>query len=196
VAKKCRTSIQVGFHIWHLNSFSPFFRAEQDYATFAKTADFLKIVAYNSCGGSRYVTYNDVVASTLFADVPKDQLLQIYNRWLDFPNEAPFDKLSKAGMSTDYVAREVKRALRGVRGSSCEIYAGLDIDISTNTATDVNQNTMVPEDAYAKTIAALESGAQGVVFSRRYAEMQLTNLAAGGKAARDFDTLHISEQST
>jgi hypothetical protein len=55
---------------------------------------------------------------------------------------------------------------------------------------------MVPEDAYAKTIAALESGAQGVVFSRRYAEMQLTNLAAGGKAARDFDTLHISEQST
>src|SRR5581483_3167764 len=35
-AKQCRSEVQVGFHIWHNNSFSPFFRAEQDYAAFAK----------------------------------------------------------------------------------------------------------------------------------------------------------------
>jgi len=185
-AKQSRPSIQVGFHIWHLNSFSPFFRAEQDYAAFTKVADFLKIAAYNNCGGSRYVTYNDVVASTLFGDVPKEQLLSLYNRWLDYPNEAPIDRLPKTGMSPDYVAREMKRALKGVQGTACKIYGGLDIDISTNTPTDVNRNTMVPEDAYASTSAALKAGADGVVFSRRYAEMKLTNLAGAGKAVRDF----------
>src|SRR5207237_7748643 len=53
-AKKSRSGVQVGFHIWHTNSFSPFFRAEQDYAAFAKVADFLKIVVYNNCAGPRY----------------------------------------------------------------------------------------------------------------------------------------------
>jgi hypothetical protein len=36
-AKKSRASVQVGFHIWHVNSFSPFFRAEQNYPEFAKS---------------------------------------------------------------------------------------------------------------------------------------------------------------
>ena len=53
-AKTSRPAAPVGFHIWHANSFAPFFRAEQDYAKFATCADELKIVAYNLCGGPRY----------------------------------------------------------------------------------------------------------------------------------------------
>lgn len=43
-----------------------------------------------------------------------------------------------------------------------------------------------PEDVYASTTAALRAGADGVVFSRKYSEMRLANLAAGGRAVRDY----------
>jgi hypothetical protein len=179
-AKASRPSVQVGFHIWHLNSFSPFFRAEQNYAEFAKSADFLKIVMYNNCGGPRYAGYLDNVASTLFGDVPKDDLLQLYNAWLGFGDEASLDKLPSAGLSADYVARESRRAIAGVAGTQCQIYPGLDIDIPT----EKGEKRTSPDDVYAATTAALKAGAPGVIFSRKYSEMNLANLAAGGRAVR------------
>ena len=72
-AKAARPATEVGFHIWHQNSFSPFFRAEQDYAAFAQVADFLKIVVYNNCGGPRYATRVRNHAATIFRDVPADE---------------------------------------------------------------------------------------------------------------------------
>ena len=47
----------IGWHVWHNNSFSPFYRAEQDYADFSRYADFLKVVIYNFCGGERLAQY-------------------------------------------------------------------------------------------------------------------------------------------
>ena len=181
-AKESRPSVQVGFHLWHLNSFSPFFRAEQNYAEFAKTADFLKIVVYNNCGGPRYAGYLDNVGATLFGDVPPDDLLRLYNAWLGFGNEAPLDKLPTAGLSADYVFRESKRAIAGVTGTRCQIYPGLDVDIPT----EKGEKRTAPEDVYASTMAALGSGAGGVIFSRKYSEMNLANLAAGGRAVKEF----------
>ena len=181
-AKKNRPAVQVGFHLWHLNSFSPFFRAEQNYAEFAKVADYLKIVAYNNCGGPRYSVYLDNVASTLFRDVPPDDLLRLYNSWLGFGPEASLDKLPSAGLSADYVYRESRRAIAGVAGTRCKIYPGLDIDIPT----EQGEKRTSPDDVYASTTAALQSGADGVIFSRKYSEMRLANLAGGGKAVRDF----------
>jgi hypothetical protein len=49
-AKSIAPSKGIGWHIWHNNSFSPFYRAEQDYGEFQKYADFLKVVIYNLCG--------------------------------------------------------------------------------------------------------------------------------------------------
>src|SRR5690348_11948566 len=57
VAKSIRRDCAVGWHIWHNNSFSPFYRAEQDYAEFQKYSDFLKVVLYNNCGGPRLASY-------------------------------------------------------------------------------------------------------------------------------------------
>jgi len=37
-------------------------------------------------------------------------------------------------------------------------------------------------------LAALHSGAPGVVISRKYAEMKLTNLAAAGEALQEFES--------
>ena len=180
-AKKSRSDIQVGFHIWHNNSFSPFFRAEQDYAAFAKVADFLKIVVYNNCGGPRYASYIDNMASGILHDLPKDEVLQLNNQWLNYTNEAPLDKLPTAGLSADYVFRETKRALDDVAGTSCKIYPGIDIDVPTESG----QKKTSPEDVYAATTAGLKAGAHGVLFSRKYSEMKLANLSAGGKAVRE-----------
>ena len=49
--KRVRPGLQVGFHIEHVNSFNPIFRAMRSYADLATKADFLKVVVYNNCGG-------------------------------------------------------------------------------------------------------------------------------------------------
>src|SRR5581483_816067 len=171
-AKKSRPDVQVGFHIWHNNSFSPFFRAEQEYSEFAKTADFLKIVLYNNCGGPRYANYIENIGTTIFADLPKEEVLHLHNLWLGYGAEAPLDKLPTAGLSADYVGRETRRALADVGGKT-RIYPGIDIDVPTAAG----QKKTAPEDVYAATATALNAGADGVLFSRKYSEMRLANLS-------------------
>jgi hypothetical protein len=51
--KSIKPSIGVGWHIWHNNSFSPIYRAEQDLSELNKYSDFLKMVMYHNCGGER-----------------------------------------------------------------------------------------------------------------------------------------------
>ncbi len=184
-AKRSRPVVQVGFHIWHVNSFSPFYRAEQNYAEQAKTADFLKIVVYNNCGGPRYVNYLDNVGSTIFRDVPKQDLERLHNLWLDYPAEAPVDKLATTGLSSDYVYRETRRALTSVSGQGkpgCAIYPGIDIDIPTGQG----EKQTSPEEVHDATAAALKAGAEGLIYSRKYSEMRLANLTAGGQAVREY----------
>jgi hypothetical protein len=65
--KGVKQSLQVGFHIEHVNSFNPFYRATRSYEELAKKADFLKVVAYNICGGERYANFIKNIGSTVFA---------------------------------------------------------------------------------------------------------------------------------
>jgi hypothetical protein len=181
VAKKSRPDAQVGFHIWHANSFAPFFRAEQDYAKFATCADELKIVAYNICGGPRYAGAIDTIHNTVFRDLSRDEVLNFFNRILNYDQEKPLDELPKSGLSADYVARETRRAVDDVAGK-CRILPGIDIDIPTGH----DQKKTTPQDVYDATTAALKAGASGVIFSRKYSEMRLDNLSGGGRAVKDF----------
>jgi hypothetical protein len=179
--KSVRKNLQVGFHIEHVNSFNPIFRATRSYEELGKKADFLKVVVYNNCGGERYAHFIQNIGSTVFRDVPKEELLSFDNHLLNYGKEAPLDELATAGLSPDYVFRETQRAIAGVKGE-CRIVPGIDIGIPT-AATSRKAS---PEDTYAATAAALKAGADGVLFSRKYSEMRLANLAAGGKAVRDF----------
>ncbi len=120
----------MGFHIEHVNSFNPIFRATRSYADLAGKSDFLKIVVYNNCGGERYASFIKNVCSTVFRDVPQGGLLRFNNHLLNYGNEAGMDGLAQAGLSADYVFRETKRALLGVEGR-CDIFPGIDIDIPT-----------------------------------------------------------------
>jgi len=179
--KATRKGLQVGFHIEHVNSFNPMFRATRHYEDLATKADFLKVVVYNNCGGERYANFIRNVGSTVFRDVPRDELLRFNNRLLNYQKEVGLDELATAGLSPDYVARETKRALDGVRGK-CRILPGIDLGIPTGR----NSRKASAEDTYAATRAALQAGAHGVIFSRKYSEMRLANLEAAGKAVREF----------
>ncbi len=178
--KSIRPNLQVGFHIEHVNSFNPIFRATRRYDDLAKKADFLKVVVYNNCGGERYAHFINNIGSTVFRDVPKEELMRFNNHLLNYGDEAGLDQLAKTGLSPDYVFRETQRALAGVQGQ-CRIYPGIDIGIPTGKSS----RKASPEDTHAATLAAFKAGADGVILSRKYSEMRLENLAAAGRAVRD-----------
>ena len=178
--KGVRPDLQVGFHVEHVNSFNPIFRATRRYEDLAAQADFLKVVVYNNCGGERYASFIGNIGSTVFRDVPKDELLRFNNHLLNYGEEASLEQLPAAGLSPDYVARETRRALAGVQGK-CRVLPGIDIGIPTGK----NSRKASPEDTYAATAAALKAGANGVIFSRKYSEMRLENLSAAGRAVRE-----------
>jgi hypothetical protein len=182
--KAITPQLQVGFHVWHLNSFSPFCRAEQDYSRLRQTSDFLKVVMYNNCAGPRLAKYIANVHSTIFGDSPPEEVLRWHYDVLGYKGEASLDKLPTSGLSADYVARETRRALAGV-GGEVAIYPGIDIDIPTG---DKEKKTQ-PSDVRDAVKAALTAGAPGVILSRKYSEMKLENLSAAGEALRD---LHLA----
>jgi hypothetical protein len=189
--KKVDNNLSLGFHIEHINSFNPFFRATRSYAELGEMADFLKVVAYNNSGGERYVEYLNSIGSTLFRDVPKQKLLSFNNHLLGYGEEADFDQLPASGMSPDYVFRETKRALEGVEGKAF-ILPGIDIGIPTPSqegrkgVPQGQSRKASPQDTFEATAAGYRAGAHGVVLSRKYSEMWLDNLKAAGRAIREY----------
>lgn len=182
-AKSIKPEAQVGWHLMHLISLSLFYRAEQGYAMLVPVSDFLKPSFYNNCGGPRFARYIRNVQSTIFHDLTPDEVLELHYNMLGYKGEATLDKLPTAGLSADYVARETRRAVADVpRGFP--IYPGIDIDIPT----PLTDKRTEPSDVKAAVTAALTSGAAGVVLSRKYAEMKLSNLAGAGKALRELGT--------
>jgi len=178
--KTVSKNLQVGFHIEHVNSFNPFFRATRSYEELATKADFLKVVAYNNCGGERYANFIKNIGSTIFRDVPPEELMRFNNYLLNYANEAPLSELATEGLSAEYVFRETKRAIDGVKGK-CLILPGIDLGIPTKA----NSRKGSPGDAYAATLAAFKGGAHGVILSRKYSEMDLADLDAAGRAIRE-----------
>jgi hypothetical protein len=171
----------IGWHIWHTNSFAPFYRAEQDYGAFGKHSDFLKVVMYNNCGGPRMARYVRNVNATLFADLTPEETMQLVYRVQQYPNEKPLDRIPQEGLGADYVRRETARAVAGA-ASGLKIWPGIDIDIPTGA----NEKKTQPDDVYQAVKAAFTAGAHGVILSRKYSEMRLDNLRAAGRAVREL----------
>ena len=183
--KSIDSRLQVGFHIEHVNSFNPLFRATRSYEDLATIADFLKVVVYNNCGGERYANFIRNVGSTVFRDVPLEVLMRINNRLLSYSeNESSLNQLATTGLSPDYVFRETQRAISGVRGK-CLILPGIDVNIPTGR----NSRKASPQDTYQATLAAYKAGSDGVILSRKYSEMFLDNLKAAGRAIREGNKL-------
>ncbi|HEY4046677.1 MAG TPA: hypothetical protein VGM27_07405 [Acidobacteriaceae bacterium] len=167
-----------GFHIQQNMTFSPFYRAEEDYSQTKNYSDFLKLATYNNAGGPRFADYLDHLSATIFHDATPQDFLPFYYKVMNY-KEAPYDQLHLTGLSADYVARETKRAIEGVQGE-VKIYPGIDIDVPTK----LSDKRTKPLDVQQAIQGAFGAGANGVVLSTRYEEMWLANLSAAGETLR------------
>jgi hypothetical protein len=156
-------------------TFSPFYRAEEDYSRTKDYADYLKIATYNNAAGPRMAAYLDRLSATIFHDATPKDFLPFYYKIMNY-QEGAYEDLHTTGLSADYVTRETKRALAGVAGQT-KIYPGIDIDVPTR-ATDKRTK---PDDVRRSLHAAFDAGADGVVLAREYVEMWLANLSAAGE---------------
>ncbi|PYT41000.1 MAG: hypothetical protein DMG47_18230 [Acidobacteria bacterium] len=177
-AKSVRSDVMVGWHIWHNNSFSLFYRAEQDYAEFRKYSDFLKVVIYNNCGGPRLASYVKSVSQTIFGDFTAEEVLGLTCKMQNY-QETSLAELPSKGLSANYVERETRRAITGVQ-NTVRIWPGIDIDIPTGH----DEKKTEPQDVRDAVRAAFGAGADGVILSRKYSEMHLANLRAVAEALR------------
>lgn len=169
-----------GFHIMQNMTFSPFYRAEEDYSRTKEYSDYLKLATYNNAAGPRLATYLDHLSATVFHDAKPEEFLAFYYKIMNYEGP-PYNELHKAGLPAEYVARETKRAIAGVEGK-VKIYPGIDIDVPT-ARTD---KRTTPDDVKNSVRAALGAGADGVVLSREYVEMWLANLTAAGDTLREI----------
>ena len=183
-AKAINPRAQIGWHIMHLVTMSPFYSADTNYARLAHVSDFLKPSPYNNCAGPRLAQYIRNVQSTIFRDLTPEQVLEMHYKLFGLQNEPSLDKLPTSGLSGESVGVETRRAIADVEGS-IPIYPGIDIDIPTG----LNEKRTQPEDVKAATLAALRAGAPGVILSRKYAEMKLSNIAGAKEALREFGAL-------
>jgi len=177
--KAVRKDLQLVFHIEQTISFNPLTRAALSYNRLATIADFLKPATYNNCAGERYADFVNNLGSTIFRDIPIDELFTFLNHILHYEGLATLQQLPAAGLPASYLTSETQRALEGVQGK-CGILMGIDVSIPVGP----ESRKASPADTYAATLAALQAGAQGIILSRKYAEMQLDLLAAAGRAIR------------
>ena len=180
--KSINPALQVGWHIWHNLSFSPFQRAEENFAGMAAYADFLRPALYNNVAGSRLVSFVDEARHSVYGDLPPDATLEVLYRQLNYHAETPYDHLVGTGLSADYVERESRRAVDGVAGTPTQIWPGIDIDVPVSAGA----SRCTPESVKEAVRAVFRAGAHGVLLSRNYVEMRPENLSAAGAALREL----------
>ncbi len=179
IAKTIAPEKPLGFHILHNATLSPFFRAEEDYAETTKYADFVKPAVYNVVAGGRMALFLDRLSATVFHDAKPEDFLHFYYKAMNY-EEADYAQLPKAGLSPDYVARETKRILAAV-GSETAVYPGIDVGVPA----PAHDKQITPDDVRQTVKAVFAAGAPGLVLSRKYSEMKLTNLAGAGQGLRE-----------
>jgi hypothetical protein len=118
----------------------------------------------------------------LFGDVPREQLLELHYRVMNYGQEASYAEVGARGLSADYVYRETKRAVDAAQGTRTLIWPGIDIDIPT----DRRSSKSTPEGTKNAVMAAFRAGAHGVLLSRKYSEMRLANLGGAGAALKEL----------
>jgi hypothetical protein len=189
LVKAINPDIQVGWHVYHLNSFSPFHRATQDLEEMSHYSDFIKLVVYNSCAGPRFVDFTKALHSTIFRDAPLEKGIELLSRFLNIEEGNLTELESGKTWSPAYIRNETKRAIASVRksGNKTLILPGIDIDIPS----DDGQIKTKPEDITGAVSAAFEAGAHGIVLSRKYSEMRLKNLEACGQAVQEYQKKNL-----
>jgi hypothetical protein len=185
LAKSIAPTKPFGFHLMQNMTFSPFYRAEEDYTQRRNYADFFKIATYNNAGGPRMAAFLTNLSRGVFRDAQPNDFTQLYYKIMNY-HEAPFDQLASTGLTPGYITEETTRALKGCDGK-VQIYPGIDIDVPVlGKGPAAGDKKTSPEDVRHALQAAFAAGANGVILSREYVEMYLANLAAAGDTLRQI----------
>jgi len=141
------------------------------------------MVMYHNCGGERMAGYIKNVGSTIYGDVPEQELLDFHYRVLDY-KEKSIAEIPRTGLSADYVYREAKRAREALNAAMAktQLWPGIDIDIPT-AASSSKSTPQVTKEAV---LAAFRAGSDGVLLSRKYSEIKLANLRGAGAAVKEL----------
>ena len=182
--KSINPALQVGWHVWHNLSFSPFQRAEENFADLTGYSDFIRPALYNNVAGGRFVSFVKGARESVFGDLSAEVTLEVLCRELNY-HEAPYDKLAATGLSADYVERETRRVVEAVAGHPVQIWPGVDIDVPVSAG----EGHCTPESVGRAVKAAFKGGAQGIILSRNYVEMKPENLSGAGVALRELGVI-------
>ena len=189
MAKAVAPEKPFGFHIMQHMTFSPFYRAEEDYSETKNYTDFLKLATYSNAGGPRLAAFLERLSATVLHDCKPQDFMALFYKVMNYQGGS-IDELPSAGLPASYVAQETKRAIAGVAGSQVKIYPGIDVDVPSlvprgGPPRPTDKKT-APDDVRQATRAAFDAGADGVVLCREYVEMWLANLSAAGDTLRDI----------
>jgi hypothetical protein len=179
--KSINPALPVGWHTWHNLSFSPFHRAEEDYAEMTAFSDFIKPVLYNNCAGERIKSFTDSTRGNVLGDLSSAQALEFLHATLNY-DEASYDHVAAAGFSPDYVQRETRRTVEAVTGTRTQVWPGIDIDAPVGAGS----SQCTPESVKQAVLAIFKGGGQGVMLSRNYVEMKPENLSGAGAALKEL----------
>jgi hypothetical protein len=186
--KSIKPDLPVGWGFSSQQIYSHLFRADADLKALAGYTDFMKFYVYSNVGGPRTGKYLDRLRTSIYGDVPREQLLQLVYRIMGYGNEGTFDDLRRRGYSDNYVYRETQRALKGAEGTGIKIWPAIDINLPSRKYWDGFDDYSIskPESIKKAVHAVLSSGSDRILLARKYSEMQLTNLKAVGEALNEI----------
>lgn len=187
-AKSVDSRFEVGQHVDHQqSSWDPFFRAALSYERMARHNDFIKLIAYHDIFGPRLKSWVlERWNQSLLSEFSFSESLRLFYgvMGLDADQEPDATRLGRVGLTPDYVRRETRRCVDGVKGQA-KVYCGIGFNVPWHGPQGVERFPGDPEDVHKAVLAALDAGASGVIASREYDEMRRDNLQAFGRAVRE-----------
>lgn len=181
--KEIQPSIQVGWHIDHHWSWDLFGRAALDFSELAGHSDFLSLALYFDRAGVRMANhFRDVMQNVVLGDVGANLAMRVFRSWIgQDPMQEPglVEMEGGAPLSPDHIRAEVERAVDRAAGRM-EIYPRVGFDFPQPGL------RVLPRQVRAAFHAALNAGADGILFPREYGEASADNLKAAGQAVRSW----------
>lgn len=185
-AKAVKPDADIGWHVDHQpSSWDIVYRAEMSYEEMAPYSDFIKFIGYHDILGPRIRNwYLARLQRTVLREVSLQDSLDLYYALFGYDpkTEPKLDELDTKGFSPEYVYRETRRSVASAAGKT-KIYAGIGFDVPWGSSTFRGD----PENVYRAVVRAFDAGANGIVVSREYEEMRVSNLRAVGRAMQEIN---------
>ncbi|NHN32682.1 hypothetical protein [Paenibacillus agricola] len=182
-----KPSAKFGIHVYHWQSWDPFYRANINYEKMANYTDFIKPVVYHDVSGMRLKKDIQFWNETWMRELGPQQTLDMVYAMMQYNDaELPeWNTLAEVGFNEKYVYNEVKRCVDAVKGKSL-VLAGIGFDVPSTHAVTSKSPEEISEGVYQSVCASFDAGADGILISRESDEMRKVNLQAAGKAIEKY----------